>query len=485
MEPSEPPLREKLKQLRSLLASRDPSAFSEEDLRAAVRLVESFPIEVAESRASEKQLEFQRAFQNRRDESGRKVDIFVAMGANRSGKSIVTGWLCLAWYIRYRAVAGDVFWCISQNLDRSVGGQQRELWHALPRWMFGDQKWDEKIGFGQHRKVVLPTSDGGRCTVEFRSADQDLSTFEQAKLRGVWIDERIPEALYDRLLPRIVDLDGFILYSDIPEQWWHVSRLRDAPPEAGVYWRKFTMFDNAHNLAEGAIETLRGRITSDEASMRIDGEFLISEGIVYKEFVDSRHIIDPFPVPAHWPRWRAIDYGSSAPTACAWFAMAPNGCIYIYREYYDRGHNVQYNAARIIAASGDEVYRKTFMDPHAVDNPPAIYGMAPTVAQQYAMAGIPSTGWPYVNVMGEEAMVQKVKFALENDRLKVFRTCTNVIREFHSWTYKLDKYGKPVPNGGYADGNNHLLDCIKGFIATNPTYSGGEKIEAYIGGDDE
>ncbi len=82
------------------------------------------------------------------------------------------------------------FWCIGQNLERSVGGHQREVWEALPRRMFRNQTWDEKIGFGMHRKVTLSTSDGRTCLVEFRSADQDPSTFEQAKFTGVWCDER-------------------------------------------------------------------------------------------------------------------------------------------------------------------------------------------------------------------------------------------------------------------------------------------------------
>jgi hypothetical protein len=62
------------------------------------------------------------------------------------------------------------------------------------------------------------------------------------------------------------------------------------------------------------------------------------EGVVYKEFMDQRRprapdrpVPDP---PADWPRWRLIDYGASAPTACLWVALAPNEHAYVYREYY-------------------------------------------------------------------------------------------------------------------------------------------------------
>lgn len=181
MEVSEPPLKEQLKLLQSLLESEDALALTLEELEEIRRILDAYPIEVAELRASDKQVRFQRAFFARQHpEDGRPVDVFVAMGANRSGKSFVGGVMCMAKYIRDVAKDGDWFWCVGQTLDRSIGGQQKQLWQALPRWMFGKQQWDDKGGFakGKHAKLVLPTSDGGKCLVEFRSADQDDSTFE-------------------------------------------------------------------------------------------------------------------------------------------------------------------------------------------------------------------------------------------------------------------------------------------------------------------
>jgi len=458
-----------------LLSSANPSALSPKLLEDIDVFCRSYPIELAEVRASPKQLALQSCFFARQDPTGRKCDIFAAMGGNRSGKSFVCGWLCFAKYLRDVAKNGEWFWCVGQTLDRSIGGQQKELWQALPKWMFGEQRWDEKIGFGGHRKIVLPTVDGGTCLVEFRSADQDASTFEQAKLTGVWCDERLPESIYDRLLPRIVDRDGWVLYSDIPEQWWQFERLKEAPPGAGVYFQHMSMYDNEHNLPDGAIVKVKARMTKDEQAQRIDGEFMVMEGIVYKEFIDllkpNGHVIAPFPIPVEWPKWRMIDYGGSSPTACLWAALAPNEHIYLYREHYERNLNVPANAKMIIAASGDEKYVKTLMDPHAVDQPPAYYGSSPTVAKQYATAGIDATGWPFVNVMGEHAMVQKVKLRFENKTIWVFESLTNLRRELRSWKHKVDKDGKPLAKDVFENDNNHLLDGLKGFIATNPTHT--------------
>lgn len=445
----------------------------------AKRFLKSYPIEVAQLRASPKQLSFQRQFFAREDDRGRRADVFVALGGNRSGKSYVCGWLCFAKYLRERARNGDWFWCVGQTLDRSIGGQQKELWKALPRWMFGEQTWSEKIGFGMHRKIVLPTADGGKCLVEFRSADQAESTFEQAKLTGVWCDERLPEDIYNRLLPRIVDRDGWILYSDIPEQWWQFERLVNAPPDAGVTYQHFTMYDNAPNLPAGAIERTSAKMTEDERKQRIHGEFMVMQGVVYKEYIDKDHeegghLVNPFPIPFEWPKWRLIDYGASAPTACGWVALAENETAYLYREYYQADLSVGKNAAAILTMSGTEKYRQTLMDPHAVDPPPVFYGAAKTISQQYAEAGIPSTGWPFVQTLGEHAMVQRVKFRLEHFTVKVFKPCIEFRREFRSWKYKCDKDGKPLASDAYENANNHLLDGFKGFLGTNPCFTQGK-----------
>ncbi len=476
-----------LDELSQLVAHPDAVKLPADMLARAAEILADQQIEIAERRASPKQRQFQKVFFDRADATGRRVDIVVALGANRSGKTHAAGRLCFAKYLRDHAKAGDWFWCVGQNLERSVGGQQRELWEALPRRMFSSQAWDEKIGFGMHRKVVLPASDGGTCLVEFRSADQDPSTFEQAKLTGVWVDERLPETIFNRLIPRIVDRNGFILYSDIPEQSWQLDRLVEAEPRAGVYVQMFSMHDNASNLPQGAIEQAAARMTADEQKLRIRGEFVLMEGLVYKEFADAirtnaggvetGHLLKPFPIPHHWPKFRAIDYGASAPTACLWLTVAPNEHVIAYREHYERGRSIADNARLILTASGDEAYRRNFIDPCAYNLQP---GLTETIARQYENGGItPLSGWPRVNQMGEHSMVQKVKFRLENRSLFVFEPLVNLRREFRSWKYKVDREGRPLSSDAFDDtGPNHLLDCLKGFVATNQCQTMG-RVEVY------
>jgi hypothetical protein len=50
------------------------------------------------------------------------------------------------------------------------------------------------------------------------------------------------------------------------------------------------------------------------------------------------HVVDPFPIPAHWTRWTATDYGFAVPF-CHWPSPAARRtrAIYVHREIYAAG----------------------------------------------------------------------------------------------------------------------------------------------------
>jgi len=58
------------------------------------------------------------------------------------------------------------------------------------------------------------------------------------------------------------------------------------------------------------------------------------EGQVFTELSQRVHGIPPFDIPPEWYKWMAYDWGYSHPFAALWFAVDPNGIIYMYREWY-------------------------------------------------------------------------------------------------------------------------------------------------------
>ena len=97
----------------------------------------------------------------------------------------------------------------------------------------------------------------------------------------------------------------------------------------------------------------------------LEGDFEIHEGSYFPEF-SSKHIISPFNVPKHWPRYLGYDWGYRSPFAAVWGAVSsgrddngnevpyPKGAIVIYREMHGKGIDNEQQADRIASASVGE-----------------------------------------------------------------------------------------------------------------------------------
>ena len=76
------------------------------------------------------------------------------------------------------------------------------------------------------------------------------------------------------------------------------------------------------------------------------GDWDALSGNYFPEFQTATHTCKPFAIPKEWARYRAIDYGLDM-LACAWFAIAPSGRVYMYRELKQSGLIVTDAATKI------------------------------------------------------------------------------------------------------------------------------------------
>lgn len=64
-----------------------------------------------------------------------------------------------------------------------------------------------------------------------------------------------------------------------------------------------------------------------------DGIWAASEGLVYENWSESVHVIDPFDVPPLFTRWITIDFGYTAPFVAQLWAEDGDGRLYLMREW--------------------------------------------------------------------------------------------------------------------------------------------------------
>jgi hypothetical protein len=120
----------------------------------------------------------------------------------------------------------------------------------------------------------------------------------------------------------------------------------------------------------------------------LEGDFDIHEGSFFPEF-GAKHIIPPFTIPSHWPRYLGYDWGYLSPFAAIWGAVSsgkddagddvpyPKNSIVVYREMTGKGISNTEQAARIAAASVGENIIAT-ADPSIFNNQGG-----PTIADQF------------------------------------------------------------------------------------------------------
>lgn len=160
-------------------------------------------------------------------------------------------------------------------------------------------------------------------------------------------------------------------------------------------------------------------------------DWTVFAGQAFGMFSKARHVCEPFPIPASWPRWRGVDWGFDAPWCALWLAKNPqNGRMYVYRELYKPGLLDQQQARMMNEHSLEtEVFSFTFADPSmwtrrttGVEEPTSTFDM-------YLKNGV------YLSKADNDQLskIRKVRGVLGDHWdgepiLKIFSTCTNLIR---------------------------------------------------------
>lgn len=91
-----------------------------------------------------------------------------------------------------------------------------------------------------------------------------------------------------------------------------------------------------HHLPPGYVEGMMATYSPERIKRDIYGSWDSFEGQVFTEFDRGIHVVRPFKIPSNWQRHIRIDHGFRNPAAVLFFAIAPDGEVYVYREVYER-----------------------------------------------------------------------------------------------------------------------------------------------------
>lgn len=212
------------------------------------------------------------------------------------------------------------------------------------------------------------------------------------------------------------------------------------------------------------------------------------EGQVFLEWKDDprhyadglfTHVVTPFRIPAHWRRYRCLDWGYAKPYAVLWFAVDEHGYVYLYRELYgcsgvpDEG---VYQAPIDVAQKIVEVERAHgewgSVLPGASD--PAIFTSqtGDSIASQLERAGVYFRAGDNARIAGKMTVHRFLRLD-EKGRpgLRVFSCCKHTLRTLPTLVYSTAQ----VEDVNTA-GEDHIYDCLRYFLMSRPMPSAPPKI---------
>lgn len=185
-----------------------------------------------------------------------------------------------------------------------------------------------------------------------------------------------------------------------------------------------TVFDNAVLMEKdpGYVDMLNNLDEGLRQAWR-DGNWDMLAGQYFSEFDRSVHVIEPFEIPKHWKRYRAIDYGLDC-LACLWVAVDERGDYYIYREYAESDKVISAGASDITELSEEEDIIYTVA-------PDDLWSRSQETAKSKADIfrehGLPLLKGNRNRETGWLAVKELLTVKNGESRLKIFSNCTELI----------------------------------------------------------
>lgn len=277
-------------------------------------------------------------------------------GGNRSGKTecgaVETVWLARGIH-PYKENKPISCWVVSLSKQVQRDVAQSKILHYLRKdyieQIVMSSGKQGSADYGIIDFILVKNVFGSLSKIGFKSCDQGREKFQGSSLDFVWFDEEPPYDIYQECRMRVMDRQGFIFGTMTPLKgltWVYNEIYLNTNNDNEVWHTEMEWADNPY-LDNNEIEQMTKTLSSEELQSRRYGKFMQCGGMVYNEFDENIHVIDPFEVPYEWYDNISIDPGLNNPLSAHWYARDFDGNVYVIAEHFDKGKDVYFHAERI------------------------------------------------------------------------------------------------------------------------------------------
>lgn len=218
------------------------------------------------------------------------------------------------------------------------------------------------------------------------------------------------------------------------------------------------------------------KMTGHRKMRMLHGIWCAAEGSVYPAFSEQDNTCPWFAVPADWPLYWGTDPGFDHPCAMLWFAVAPNGKLFIVHEVIESGKGVDEHARTVRAIERRFGWDKREI--HRYGDPQHAFSSTAqskkTIAEQWKDERFTLHPWPRTGD-NMDGMVDAVRQRINDRSLVVLDTCTETIAALQSWSFARNADGTPKNSAQgkdkYEEEFKDPNDVIRGIVAIDPTHA--------------
>ncbi len=303
--------------------------------------------------------------------------------------------------------------------------------------------FDELTHFSNFAYTYLMT----RCrTVKKGITPQIKSGTNPGNVGHEWVKKRFVDGVIPNKVTekkdKATDLTYTVQY--IPAKIYDNPKLLDADP--------------------GYIARLK-KLPTEQRKALLEGDWNVFEGQFFREWDEKVHVCQPFKIPKWWVKFRSIDWGFAKPTVVLWYAVSPEGRVYVYRELERTRIPDTQLVKEMKEYSKGETYAYTVADPSlwSINQ----YERGESIALRLMYMGIPLmkadnnriAGWNVIHSYLEHSENKK-------PRLQVFSTCYRLIETLPGLVHD-----QKNPEDVDTNGDDHAADSLRYGLMTRPHLS--------------
>lgn len=372
----------------------------------------------------------------------------VLAAGRRFGKTILA---CVILFVNCLRIKNGLFWYVSPTYKQTKQIAWKILLRLIPEQVLAKKPNETELSFifRNGTELVLKGAD-------------NPDSLRGSGLDGLVIDEfasiRNAKSVWEEVLrPALSDKLGWCFFIGTPqgknalwELWMKGQRKED-----GYESWQFKTSDNPFIL-KSEIEEAKQQLAERYFRQEYEASFEDFTGLVWPEFVERLHVIDPIDIPKHFERIGAIDPAVTGTTAVLFGAIDEDGKIFITGEYYEQNKR----ASEIAEVIKDKAV-SWLMDPAGHKKGIERDGRLFSFFDEFGDSGIyPSDAQNDVN-----AGINRVAEYFKSGKIQIFRGCKNLLHELerYHWSEERETSGgmsEPKPYKSM----DHACDALRYLV---------------------